>query len=145
MSVLDSMPAECGAAWGVRPMDTPNLSSIPPYLSPTPLQRSTPHEPWIDILPCGAFRDNLIIATKDPSFDEDSFCVDIVGGLFEGYNEVEMRGIVVWSDPWHPTGWEVTEGFLKKWGFLLRGCKEVMESTNRWRALRNEDSLVWEL
>jgi hypothetical protein len=45
----------------------------------------------------------------------------------------------------HTGGWEVTEGFLRKWGFLLEGCDELIESTNRWRALRGEERLIIEL
>jgi hypothetical protein len=96
-------------------------------------------------MPSGQFRDNLIVATNDPSFDQDDLCVDLVAGLFEGYGDDELRCIVAWSDPWHPRGWEVTEGFLKKWGCLLRGCRDMLEHTNRWRSLRHEDALVWEV
>jgi hypothetical protein len=69
----------------------------------------------------------------------------MVGGLYEGFNDLELRGIMVWSDPWHPDGWEVTEGFARKWGFLLKGCGELIEASNRWRAMRHEDRLVVEI
>ena len=126
-------------------MDPPLLSSIPPSLAPTLLQRSTTQELWIDILPMGAFRDNLILATTHGSIDVDEFCGDMLGGLFEGYNDLELKGVLCWSDPWCADGWEVTEGFLRKWGFVIKGCQELMDATNRWRALRNEEPLVLEL
>lgn len=88
-------------------------------------------------------RDNLIIHYDE--FDDDDLCCDMLGGLYEGFNDVERRGLIAWSDPWCPAGWEVTEGFVAKWAFLLRGCGELMEATNRWRARRGEDPLVVEL
>ncbi|KAK9236062.1 hypothetical protein V1525DRAFT_346970, partial [Lipomyces kononenkoae] len=66
-------------------------------------------------------------------------CVDIVGGLYEGYDDIWLRGILLWSNAWSEESWEVTEGFLNKWNFLLRGCETSMRSTNRWRRSRGEE------
>lgn len=88
-------------------------------------------------------RDNLILNAG--KIDEDDLCCDLVGGLYEGFNEVEQRGIMVWGEPWREDGWEVSEGFVKKWGFMLRGCGELVEATNRWRARRGEAALVVEV
>lgn len=54
-------------------------------------------------------------------------------------------GILSWSDPWDISGWEVTEKFVTRWAFLLQGCPDVVESANKWRALRGEDPLVVEI
>ncbi|TFB02103.1 hypothetical protein CCMA1212_005960 [Trichoderma ghanense] len=54
-------------------------------------------------------------------------------------------GILSWSDPWEITGWEFTEKFVTKWGFLLQGCPDVVAAANNWRALRGEEPLVVEL
>ncbi|KAH8129249.1 hypothetical protein FP744_10003272 [Trichoderma asperellum] len=54
-------------------------------------------------------------------------------------------GILSWSDPWDISGWEVTERFVSRWAFLLQGCPDVVESANKWRALRGEDPLVVEI
>ena len=69
----------------------------------------------------------------------------MVGGLFEGYSDLEMRGMLIWGEPWRIDGWEVTEGFLRKWGWLLKGCDEMIEASNRWRGLRGEEPLVVEV
>ena len=53
--------------------------------------------------------------------------------------------MIAWSPPWDIGGWEVSEGFLKKWGWLLRGCGEVLEATNRWRTMRGDEDLIAEL
>lgn len=88
-------------------------------------------------------RDNLIL--NSGKFDPDELCCDLVGGLYEGFDDVQLRGILVWNDPWSSDGWEVTEGFAKKWSFLLKGCSELMESTNRYRESRYEERLIVEV
>ncbi|RSL67622.1 hypothetical protein CEP53_002889 [Fusarium sp. AF-6] len=50
-------------------------------------------------------------------------------------------GIISWSDPWDTDGWEVTESFAKKWGFLLIGCDDVVNAANKWRESRGENPL----
>lgn len=74
-------------------------------------------------------------------FDEDAFCTDICGGLFEGFDDCAARGVLVWGDPWEVGSWEVSEGFWRKWGWLLKGCEEMIEATNRWRIGRGEEVL----
>jgi hypothetical protein len=55
----------------------------------------------------------------------------------------EQTGLVVWSVPWDPSGWEVSEGFLEKWGWVVQGCEELMVSTSRWRRLRGDQELAF--
>lgn len=136
---------ECSSvALHVLPMpSTPAM--IPPSLWPTPLQQTVPHEGWVDHVPDPVWRDNILRAIGQ--FDEDELWSDTIGGLFEGFphSEVEQRGIVAWSPPWDISGWEMSEGFLRKWGWTLRGCKGAMEATNKWRQMRGEDPLVYEV
>ncbi|RFU75830.1 hypothetical protein TARUN_6402 [Trichoderma arundinaceum] len=54
-------------------------------------------------------------------------------------------GILSWSDPWDISGWEFTEKFVSKWGFLLQGCPDVVNAANSWRTLRGEDPLIVEV
>lgn len=54
-------------------------------------------------------------------------------------------GLLGWGDPWNAGSWEVSEGFGKRWQWLLRGCTEVLDSTNYWRLQRGERSLISEL
>ncbi|KZL67311.1 hypothetical protein CT0861_10295 [Colletotrichum tofieldiae] len=120
----------------------PSPSSVPPTLLPTKIQKTTPHEYWIDIFPSGTMRDNAIRFRGN--YDHHELCSDLVG-CQKGNSCPDQPGIIAWSDPWHPDGWEVTEKFIDKWGFLLKGCEDVMIATNRWRALRDEEPLVWDL
>ncbi|KAH8160805.1 hypothetical protein CIB48_g7433 [Xylaria polymorpha] len=116
---------------------------LPPSLQDTWLQQTTPHEMWVDTFPCPKLRDNII--SYDTLFHEDEFCIDVMGGLYEGFNDIELNGLLIWGEPWSETGWEVTPGFAKKWGFLLKGCDTLIEATNKYRAARGEDKLVIEI
>ncbi|UPL01523.1 hypothetical protein LCI18_012457 [Fusarium solani-melongenae] len=54
-------------------------------------------------------------------------------------------GLISWSDPWDTAGWEMTESFAKKWGFLLIGCEDVVNAANKWRETRGENPLIVEI
>ena len=83
LSLLQSLPLECGNALAIPILPAP--STIPPSLEATALQKSTPHEFWIDTLPLGQLRDNMIL--MEGCYDHDDLCTDMVGGLFEGFND----------------------------------------------------------
>jgi Domain of unknown function (DUF3425) len=116
---------------------------LPPTLLPTTLQQTVPHGDWIDLFPCPEGRDRLIRAAG--TFDEDELWADCIGGLYEGFpdDEVERRGIIAWSPPWDITGWEMSEGFLRKWGWLFKGLPGPLQATNRWRMERGEEPFVY--
>jgi hypothetical protein len=134
--------SECEINHGNMPL-FPSPCGILDSLALTALQKSTPHEPWIDLFPHGRVRDNMIKAAH--IVDKDDICHDLVGGVFEGSNSSEVGGVLVWSDLWHIRGWELTPNFIHKWAFLLKGCNDVIEATNRWRATRDEEPLAIEL
>ncbi|KAL6863544.1 hypothetical protein J3F83DRAFT_744760 [Trichoderma novae-zelandiae] len=112
--------------------------ALPQSLAPTPLQTSTPHHPWIDILPCPQMRDNLLrldsstSTTRRRHYDPDSLCHWMVG-LDAGQKEA---GLILWGEPWDLAAWEVTADFFHGWGWLLEGCFELFEATNYWRGRR---------
>lgn len=97
-------------------------------------------------MPHPLWRDNMIKAAG--TYDDDDLWADTIGGLFDGFpgDEVERRGLVAWSPVWDPSGWEMSEGFMRKWGWLFEGFEHVaLEATNRWRRQRGEEPLVWEV
>lgn len=110
--------------------------AIPLSLHPTELQCQIPHHPWIDLLPIPRMRDNLLRAGD--SYDDIELCGDLVG-FFN--SPIARTGMVIWGDPWDVDGWEVTEPFLERWGWTIRGCGRLFESTNRWREKRGERPL----
>ncbi|KAJ8071881.1 hypothetical protein OCU04_002189 [Sclerotinia nivalis] len=113
-----------------------HVPALPWSLRPTELQRQLPHHPWIDLLPIPQMRDNLLRA--EDNFDDMELCGDLVGFFSASKCDV---GMIVWGEPWDPAGWEATDEFLKQWGWTVRGCREVFESTNSWRSRRGESFL----
>lgn len=140
LSLLQHLPLECGSTLNLPSLAIDPPSCIPPELLPTTLQKSTPHEYWIDIFPCPMMRDNLIRLYKQ--YDTHDLQRDLAKSLYEGFIDGEQRGCMVWGEPWTVNGWEVSEGFVRKWGFLLKGCSSLLASTNRWRESRGEDALA---
>ncbi|CAG9944896.1 unnamed protein product [Clonostachys rosea f. rosea IK726] len=144
LSMLDQIPSDCAETFGVFGQNfSNNTGQIPPNLQWTSIQRSMDHPYWISVIPFPAMRDNLILMADQ--YDSRGLLHDVGLGLYEGLDDAERRGFLVWEDPWRASGWEVSEGFVKKWGFLLKGCSVEMETTNRWRELRGEERLVIEV
>ncbi|KAI1442445.1 hypothetical protein F5Y02DRAFT_429970 [Annulohypoxylon stygium] len=104
LSILHRIPLECGGALNIKYLPSAP-DTIPPSFESTPLQRQIAHDVWIDMVPWPNMRDNLLL--NRGKFDEDDLCVDMVGGLYEGFDEVATRGMIVWGEPWSETGWEV--------------------------------------
>lgn len=124
-------------------LSIPWPTSIPPNFQPTCLQATVPHDPLITTVPSPAMRDNLILHAG--RYDSAALNHDLFGGLFEGFDDGEVRGVMVWGEPWSPDSWEMTEGFSRRWGFLIKGCIDLIESTNRWRGSRGEEPLIVEI
>ncbi|KAL4886622.1 hypothetical protein BJY04DRAFT_204818 [Aspergillus karnatakaensis] len=120
-----------------RPEASPLPDSYPENLRPTALQLSTPHHPWIDLFPCPRMRDNLI--KRGNEWDDEELCTDIMG-YWEG-NSAGPNSLLVWGEPSQVENWEVTEGFLDRWGWVVDGCEGIMRGTEVWRMKRGEKRL----
>ncbi|KAL7912406.1 hypothetical protein GGI35DRAFT_440172 [Trichoderma velutinum] len=140
LSLLKHLPLECGGTINLPSLAIDPPSCIPPELLPTTLQKSTPHPYWMDIFPCHIMRDNLIRFYGQ--YDAHDLHRDLAKSLYEGFVDGEQRGCMVWGEPWTVKGWEASEGFVRKWGFLLKGSSGLLASTNRWRESRGEDALT---
>lgn len=112
--------------------------TVPASLQPTALQRTVPHHPWFDVFPFPSIRDNFLRKVND--LDDEDLCHDLIGFWDTCRTDATL---LVWGLPWDPLNWEVTEAFARKWGWTLRGCPEILKSTNRWRARRGEKPLAW--
>lgn len=112
---------------------------IPPTLERTALQQSTPYPDWVDLIPSPQMRDNAI--RTQHLFTNKELAADLLTGMM-GQEDRKDPGMLVWSDPWDPSGWELTERFVKKWGFLVQGCYDLVRSTNYWRKIRGERPLL---
>ncbi|KAF2106601.1 hypothetical protein BDV96DRAFT_654603 [Lophiotrema nucula] len=122
------------------------LTSCPKALMPTDIQRKIIHHPWIDMFPFPQFRDNVLLAVEAGLFDEDELCLDILDvGTQSSQSIIENPALIVWGDAPDFRGWEANAPFLRKWGWLLRGCPELIEGTNYWREKRGEKRIVFEV
>ncbi|RAO72912.1 uncharacterized protein BHQ10_008924 [Talaromyces amestolkiae] len=124
-------------------------SPLPPSLHPTLPQQRTPHYPWIDLFPDAGMRDKLIQAS--PRLDVHDFCSDMLGSMLNHPSSSPSpscsqtgAGFMVWGESWLVESWEMSEGFVRKYAWLLEdeGCEEVIRATNRWRERRGEELLV---
>ncbi|KAH8656841.1 hypothetical protein BGZ61DRAFT_371959 [Ilyonectria robusta] len=110
----------------------------PPSLQPTALQMSVHHHPWIDLFPLPEMRDSFIRICG--SAEEDELCVDLVD---VEENDREKPNLIVWGDHSDPRAWEATVPFLRKWGWVVRECRVLLDSTNYWREKRGEKRLIF--
>lgn len=123
-----------------------SMLDVPANMRPTSLQLTVEHHPWIDLLPCSRMRDNflrLIHVHGEDAVDEDDLCRDYVDAAGSQRGTEHGPAVIAWSDPWSPNGWEVTAGFVKKWGWLLHGCVELQAGTNAWRTRRGLPRLLF--
>jgi hypothetical protein len=72
--------------------------------------------------------------------------MDMMGDMFNMSDHGStgtQDGLQVWGDSWRIESWEMTEGFVRKWGWLLdERCEAIVRATNRWREERGEDILI---
>ncbi|KAI9166323.1 hypothetical protein HJFPF1_02422 [Paramyrothecium foliicola] len=108
-------------------------------LRPTQLQLTTPHHPWIDLIPHPRLRDNILQGCYVTDFfDEDDLWYDLVE-MNPADERRKSPSLVAWGqNPWDIRCWEASEDFVKRWGFLLEGCPEIIQATNTWRRKRGE-------
>jgi hypothetical protein len=122
--------------YGPQHSSGPKLPQCPSNMVPTRLQQSIPHHPWVDLFPLPRMRDNLLTAVCGMFTPEQE--QQLWDDLIEPWGSADWAGMIVWGEPWDPNSWEVTLPFLRRWGWLLTGCNEILESTNRWRQQRGE-------
>lgn len=102
--------------------------SFPQSLIPTPLQLQTYHHPFLDMLASSGLRDNALLAMLDDD-QENDLC-----------RSFHHDGLKVWGgQPWSPVGWEFSQSFADRWGWLLDAA--CVESSNFWRFERSEPPL----
>lgn len=139
--LVPSAPHDCSNS-SVHTVPLNGNVTVPPTLAPTRMQSKVMHERWVDSLPHPVWRDNFLRALG--TFDEEELGRDLLGDLVDTVTlpDDERCGVVVWSPPWHYQGWELTEGFVRKWGWTIKGCPELLEATNKWRSSRGEERIT---
>lgn len=109
---------------------------VPSSLAPTSMQLTTRHHPWLDLFPFPRMRDNLLVAASWLSPEDEQRLFDDI--MESGGGKNEWVGLLVWGEPWDPQSWEVSVPFYERWTWLVKGCPEIIASTNRWRRRRGE-------
>lgn len=96
---------------------------------------------WGDILPVSPE------PTQGGTTKSSPLSSDLSEWLFDGYNNDEddedgltagRSCLIIWGEPWKVESWEVTPGFVRKWGWILEGCQDLILASNQWRAARGE-------
>ena len=84
---------------------------------------------------------NSVVLSTSPPASAAGAGGNGVDGKFEDPDDytIGRTGLINWGDQWNIESWEVTPGFLKKWGWALEGCGDLLRASNRWRASRNEE------
>lgn len=109
-------------------------------LQPVTLQHQILHDPIIDILPHARLRHNIMMAIAASRIDAKLLCDDLrcSGGLICIQGSWQRCGLVLWGSPQDSQSWEISAGFMYRWGHFLQGCEDLLASTNVWRAQRGE-------
>lgn len=110
--------------------------TLPPSLQPTRIQTETIHHPWIDVIPIPSIRHMLLQMLG--RYDKAEICHDFFG---ECGGQTGSIGLLVWGEAWDPFAYEISEWFLRKWGWMMKDCSDIIQSTNFWRASRGEKPL----
>lgn len=118
--------------------DQPWMLDLPPSLQPTALQKQVPHHPWIDLFPIPSIRDAMLKHLDQ--IDEEQLCEDLFFG--SPSHPHSRTGLLVWGEPWDPSGYEFSENILRDQSWILLDASDVIQSTNYWRVKRGERPLL---
>ncbi|KAH7012334.1 hypothetical protein B0J12DRAFT_690563 [Macrophomina phaseolina] len=80
----------------------------------------------------------LTITVSDP---KAVGTVPLTAGRDEDEVTAGRKELIVWGEPYNMQSWEATPGFLTKWSWIVEGCDDLVESSNRWRLMRGEEPL----
>ncbi|KIW31433.1 uncharacterized protein PV07_03083 [Cladophialophora immunda] len=104
--------------------------SLPSSLKPSPLQLSTPHHAYIDMIPSPSLRDRLIaIGPANANTFLTEACTIAC--------DIEDTGqMIVWGEDWlNEFSWEFSASVLERWGGWLL-TSEWGQRANFWRRQR---------
>lgn len=112
-------------------------ANLKPDLQPSTIQRTHPHEIYLDVYPFPKWRDKVIqlLSISPPAFDE-----------MELKRDLDRDGLICWGSmggkgsgtPWDSRSWEAQKWFLEKWWFLAKDSG-VDTQSEWWRMMRGED------
>nr|OQO21998.1 hypothetical protein B0A51_12350 [Rachicladosporium sp. CCFEE 5018] len=138
---LDLNPAALRAGTATLTPRPRNPTTCPATLKPIELQYQLPHDPLIDTIPHPRLRFNILRAVATRRLDPSRFssCMRLSGTMHNLNGEPKRGGLIVWTQtPDVLASWELSEGFMGIWGYLLEGCDDFIRASNVWRGRRGE-------
>lgn len=115
----------------------PSTLHLPASLHPSQKQRRIIHHPWIDLIPMLSLREALLDRVE--VLDEDELCDDLYGAC----GSSGEAGLRIWGEAWDPSAYEASEKVIRKWGWMVKECPDIIESSNYWRRQRGEKAIVF--
>ena len=82
----------------------PYPALTPHDLSPTPLQLSTPHHPYIDIISSPSLRDNIILSVRTEE-QEEQLCREVHCGSFTIWGSQPWNAFSMYFPPLYNAAW----------------------------------------
>lgn len=129
----------------VAPAAFGHPNTAPGALRPTIMQKAVIHHPWIDLVLIPGVRDNILLGLQTEMIDEEDLCRDFSELAQPEDSDGISAPASVWGSSWDPASWEMSPRFLRKWGWLMRGCPEALDATNFWREKRGEMRIELEI
>lgn len=109
-------------------------NTLPAPLRPSKAQLEVPHCFGVDLIASPALRDRLMGLTPDV---QQSFIAEFGSCIGEAE---DIGQVVIWGDdPLSEMSWEVSQGLIERWGWLLG--KEFIGRCNWWRRQRGAPAL----
>jgi hypothetical protein len=97
----------------------------------------------MDIFHNPVVRDYIILAQR--KFEDHPFCMVVIGyNAWQEDDSSQRAGMVVWAEPWNVGAWEITDGFLTKWTWMLEDAEKLESATNSWGRKRGLGPLAFE-
>jgi hypothetical protein len=96
------------------------------------------------LFPFPNLRNNIFLALQSGQYDEEEMINELVCD-FLNFIARDSSILIIWGDCWDANGWEFSSEFSTRWGHLLKGCNDILQATNVWRAKRGVEPLEYVL
>ncbi|KAG4434765.1 hypothetical protein IFR05_009756 [Cadophora sp. M221] len=113
-------------------------------MTPTAVQYTKSHHPYLDLIPWPSFRSKAIIAISvtPPLIDEEDLCLDLMNNALRCWGSMRSQHGRGEGTPWDMRSWEAAPWFIAKWAMLMDGDGgEIARNSAWWRNQKGMSSL----
>lgn len=113
-------------------------------MTPTMVQYTKSHHPYLDLIPWPSFRSKAIIAISvtPPLIDEEDLCLDLMNNALRCWGSMRSQHGRGEGTPWDMRSWEAAPWFIAKWAMLMDGDGgEIARNSAWWRNQKGMSSL----